>query len=101
MPAGTLPLCMQADFVAQVSGALQHLGFAQPPEPAHRDHDVLLRGEILEQEMKLEDETEQLIAPPREDFIRQVRDALALERDRAAIRSIEQAEDVEHCALAT
>ena len=46
--------------------------FREATEPAHRDHDVFLRGEILEQEMELEDEAEELVPFLRELIVGQV-----------------------------
>ena len=68
LPSGKVPafaskLIAKIDIVEQRRGAIAHFRFAEMAEPPHRHHHVLLGGEILHQEMELENETDQLVTP--------------------------------------
>ena len=100
MAARPLRFRAEADLFQQIGGTLQHLRFAQDIQPAHRDHDVFLGGEIFEKKMELEDEPEQLVAFSRQRVIDQMRDRFVFDRDPAGVRLVKQAENVKQRALA-
>ena len=90
---------LQTDRSEQLRRSQTHVAFCPETETPHWNHDIFLRGEILEEEMKLKDEPEALASAPGEDVFRQVRNDFALDHDRPTIRVIEQAEDIKKRAF--
>src|SRR6266550_2429249 len=62
MTTGSSQFLAQSDRFKQASSAFAHLRIGQPPELAHWDHHILLRGEVFHQEMELENEPDKLAA---------------------------------------
>ena len=100
MPARPFQFAAETDGLEQMRGTLVHLRLAQLGQAAHGDHDVFLGGEIFEEKMELEDESEKLIPFSGQGVIDEVGHRFVFDRDRAAIGVIEQSEDVKQSALA-
>jgi hypothetical protein len=100
MAARPFQFAAEPDRIQQMRGAFVHLQLAQRCQAPHRDHDIFLGGKILEEKVKLEDEPKEFIPFPRQRVINEVRNRLIFDRDPAAVRVIEQAQDVEQGALA-
>src|SRR2546425_2770621 len=58
MPARTLQLVTEINRLEQGCGPIVHLQVGETTEPAHRNHDILVRAEILHQEMELKDKSD-------------------------------------------
>jgi len=99
MAAGPFRFLPEADFIEEECRALEHFRFAQHIQTPHRDHDVFLRGKIFEEKMELEDESQELVSSSSQRVIDKMRDGFVLDCDPAAVRLIEQAEDVKERAL--
>src|SRR3954471_22902475 len=81
-------------------GTRQHLLFARDSQAPHRDHDVFLGGEILEEKMKLKNKPQELVPFSVERVVVQVRNDFVFDRDAAPVRLVEQTEDVKESVLA-
>ena len=101
MPTGALNFSFQAHRFKQFSRSSAHGCFLQLAEATHWNHDILLRGEILHEEVKLKNEADEFITLAGKLVIPQMRDRLRFEHDRACVGLIEEAENVKECALAT
>ena len=58
MTARPLQFIAEINRVKQVGGAIAHFIFRESREAAHWNHDVFVRGEIFEPEVKLENKAE-------------------------------------------
>ena len=69
MTAGPPQFVAQANRFQQAGSAFAHLTTGKLPELAHRNHYVLLCGEILHQKMELENESDQFVPAARKFLI--------------------------------
>src|SRR2546423_9091915 len=99
MPARPFRFLPEADFLEKKLGTLHHFRFAQLIPAPHRDHHVFLRGKIFEEEMELEDESQQLVPLSGERVVLELGDIFVLDTDTAAVRLIEQSKNVKERAL--
>src|SRR3954466_1834877 len=100
MPAGAVHLCSQSDTIEKRCRSRFHFFLAELAQLAHRDHHVLDRGEVLHQKVKLKDESDEFIATTGQLFVGKMRHRLGIDGNMAAVRMIEQAENVKEGAFA-
>jgi hypothetical protein len=77
-----------------------HLGKRAPPEPAHRHHHVLARGEFRQQEMELEHEADPRQPDRGARVVVERGGRRAVDQHVALARRVEQAEQVEQRGFA-
>ena len=98
---GRLLACSFSPSEASSSSArVAHLGFRHFPRGAHRQHHIVKRGELRQQEVKLEHEAASRQAHVGALGLRQLRGWLAADDDVAFGRRIEQAEQIKQRGFA-
>jgi hypothetical protein len=98
--AGALGFGGKADGVEQFERTVHHGAFAEAAEATHGDHDVFGGGEVLEEEVELEDEAEEFVSFLGEIVIAKTGDILAIDDEGAVVGAVEESEDVEEGAFA-
>ena len=93
-------LVAKADHLQEHGGALLHLAEGESAKAAHGDHDVLLGGELVHEEVELEDEADVFVAAEGDLVVGEAVHDFAAEGDAAVVGTVEQSHDVEEAALA-
>src|SRR6266496_3093000 len=95
MTTGSSQFVAQTNCFQQADSAFAHLAIGKLPQFAHRNHHVLLRGEILHQKMELKNEADELAPLVRQLVIAQLSHRLRFDRNASGVGQVEQPEDVE------
>ena len=95
MSALASQLVAQSDAVKQLGSAFAHLLIRQLAKFTHGNHHVFLRSEVLHQEVKLKDETNEFVSLLRELIVGQVGYRFGFNRNTACVRSVQQTKDIE------
>ena len=92
--AQAMGFCAEADRGQQAMRPLGHLGETEAAEFAHGHHDVFQRRELEHQKVKLKHETDVLTPGRRARQVVRVRHFTAVDLDLAAIRLVQQAQQI-------